>query len=202
MEDKENLEKRLGSMTNYLHEKTESFTDMHWMEFNRRKKTYVSSNQEIRQISGALSEMKKAEEEASEQIEKNLKKIGICLMIAIVGNSIFNFWHEQTTMSVIIIAMMYVMYVGLLRKIAHESYCLKELSMKAEEKQYSLMNQANGIGHVRYQREYEDMLLKQWTEDAYEEDYSELLDKAYGCSIDIAVVNSMNSREYYEKENQ
>ena len=189
-------------MTSYLHEKTESFTDLQWMEFIRRKKTYVSSSHAIRQINGALSEMKKTEKEASELVEKNLKKIGIFLLVAIVGNSIFSFWEQQTTMSLIIISMMYVMYVGLMRKIDHQSYCLKELSMKAEEKQYSLMNQANGIGHVRYQREYEEMLLKQWTEDAYEEDYAELLDKAHECSIDIAVLNSMNSREYYEKENQ
>ena len=85
MEDKENIEKRLRSMTSYLHEKTELFTDLQWMEFIRRKKTYVSSSHAIRQINGDLSEMKKTEKEASELVEKNLKKIGIFILVAIVG---------------------------------------------------------------------------------------------------------------------
>jgi predicted methyltransferase MtxX (methanogen marker protein 4) len=72
------------------------------------------------------------------------------------------------------------------------------LILQEVERKYRAENGIMGIRSPRYKERYEELLEKRQSAESVDEDEETLIQKLYEGEVDVAILNGMNSRVYYE----
>ena len=198
MQVDEKTKSKLSSMTKYLKEKTGNLSSVEWIEFTTRRARFYRSNEELQRLLSRVQGLNEGRETMLSKHERSLKKFSIVVAIAVLLNWIFEITKGETFYVFMLGAIVCVMYMHIIKTIEERAYVTELLIVQEEERRYRAENGIMGIRSPRYKERYEELLEKRQSAESVDEDEETLIQKLYEGEVDVAILNGMNSRVYYE----
>ena len=184
MQVDEKTKSKLSSMTKYLKEKTGNLSSVEWIEFTTRRARFYRSNEELQRLLSRVQGLNEGRETMLSKHERSLKKFSIVVAIAVLLNWIFEITKGETFYVFMLGAIVCVMYMHIIKTIEERAYVTELLIVQEEERRYRAENGIMGIRGLRYKDENEETLIQ----------------KLYEGEVDVAILNGMSSRVYYEMD--
>jgi hypothetical protein len=200
MQVDEKTKSKLSSMTKYLKEKTGNLSSVEWIEFTTRRARFYRSNEELQRLLSRVQGLNEGRETMLSQHERSLKKFSIVVAIAVLLNWIFEITKGETFYVFMLGAIVCVMYMHIIKTIEERAYVTELLIVQEEERRYRAENGIMGIRGLRYKEKYEELLEKRQSAEAVDENEETLIQKLYEGEVDVAILNGMSSRVYYEMD--
>jgi hypothetical protein len=198
MQVDEKMKSKLSSMTKYLKEKTSNLSSVEWTEFTTRRARFYRSDEELKRLLSRMKGLNEARDSMTSQHERSIKKLSIVIAIAVVLNWIFEITKGETFYVFMLGAIVCLMYMHIIKTIEERAYVTELLILQEVERKYRAENGIMGIRSPRYKERYEELLEKRQSAESVDEDEETLIQKLYEGEVDVAILNGMNSRVYYE----
>lgn len=198
MQVDEKSKSKLSSMTKYLKEKTSNLSSVEWIEFTTRRARFYRSNEELQRLLSRVQGLNEGRQTMLSNHERSLRNFSIVVAIAVLLNWIFEITKGETFYVFMLGAIVCVMYMHIIKTIEERAYVTELLILQEEERRYRAENGIMGIRGLRYKEKYEELLEKRQSAEAVDENEETLIQKLYEGEVDVAILNGMSSRVYYE----